>query len=137
MYIYNKLKENNNSNKRLDEAVVGVFYIINGEIYSDATRLNNAEEYGNYYQYGSHYDFYYNELAKYYDMPYLSRLDYDYYPRGRVVFDRNQHKYILYLDKSLETPEYIQMIADEFGLQNGGFYIGNDEHYTHQSKEAV
>lgn len=135
MYIYNKLREDNNS-KKLVESAVGVFYIINGEIYSDATSLRNSEQYGDSYSYGSHYDFYYDELSKYYDMPWLKDIDYDYYPRGRVIFDKSKNKYILYLDPSLENPEDIQMIADEFGLHNGGFYIGHDEHYTHSGKDV-
>lgn len=137
-YIYDKLLEDN-LKKSLRESVVGVFYIINDEIYSDTTSLRNADEYGNFYNYGSHYDFYYDELVPYYtDMPWLKEIDYDYYPRGRVVYDRNQHKYILYIDPSLENDHYINMIAREFGLQNGGFYVDTeDEHYTHTGKDVV
>ena len=134
-YIYNKLIEDNVRDLR--ESAVGVFYVINDEIYSDATNVRNAEEYGNSFTYGSHYDFYYDELAKYYDMPWLKYIDYDYYPRGRVIFDKNANKYVLYMDPALETPHYIDMIAQEFGLHNNGFYIDHDEHYVHSGKDVV
>lgn len=135
-YLYNNLNEDHRST-RMDESSVGVFYIINDEIYSDTASLRNAEEYGGMLNYGSHYDFYYDELCKYYGMPWLKDLDYDYYPRGRVIFDRNEHKYVLYLDPALETDHYISMIADEFDLHNGGFYIDHDEHYKHSGKDVA
>jgi len=134
--IYNELIENNVRDLR--ESAVGVFYIINDEIYSDATTVRNAEAYNNKYTYGVHYDFYYDELAKYYDMPWLNDVDYDYYPRGRVIFDKDENKYILYIDPVLNTPKYISMIADEFGLHNGGFYVDtDDEHYSHTGHDVA
>lgn len=136
MYIYNKLVEDNVRDLR--ESAVGVFYIINDEIYSDATNVRNADEYGQSYTYGSHYDFYYDELAKYYDMPWLEEIDYDYYPRGRVIFRKDLNKYVLFLDPDLDKPKYVDMIAQEFGLHNGGFYVDTeDEHYAHSGKDVL
>lgn len=136
MYIYNKLVEDNVRDLR--ESAVGVFYIINDEIYSDATNVRNADKYGQSYTYGSHYDFYYDELAKYYDMPWLKEIDYDYYPRGRVIFRKDLNKYVLFLDPDLDKPKYVDMIAQEFGLHNGGFYVDTeDEHYAHSGEDVL
>ncbi len=124
--LYTTLRESH----RFDEGVVGVFFYINGEVQADTANLRDADTYGGFYNYGSHYE----AWDDIYDLYRRGELvnDYGYYPRGRVVFDRNLHKYILYIDPVLNTPKRIQKIADEFGLSNGGFYVDtDDEHYSH------
>lgn len=132
--LYNGLNESNS--KRIDEAHVGVFYYIHGDVYADSSSIRNADQYGGFVNYGSHYDFWEDELTDYI-LPGERSHDYAYYPRGRVVFSQELHKYILYIDEILANPPIIQKIADEFGLSNGSFYVDtDDEHYRHYQPDS-
>ena len=116
-------------NHRLDEGKVGAFYFLGDHILSNAADVRDAEEYGGFVNYSSHWDLWSAFLRKYPDYKYL---DYDYFPRGRIVFDKNIHKYILYIDPKLNSRKYLDKIEDEFGLTRSSYVFGEDEHYRSQ-----
>jgi len=113
---------------RLVEANVGVFYYIFNKLYSDDVSVRDGDTYGGFVNYGSHYDFW-RELSRTSRM--FSDAAYDSFPRGRVIFDKNQNKYIIYIDKKLDNPTVIDKIADKFGLRSGSYIVNSeDEHYV-------
>lgn len=116
-------------NKRINEARVGAFYFIGNKIISNDADVRDAESYGDFVNYSSHWDLW-NAFVKAY--PEYDELDYDYFPRGRVIFDRGQHKYILYIDPKLNSSKYINKIKSRYGLSSGAFRLGDDEHYSSQ-----
>lgn len=65
------------------------------------------------------------------DYPEYDFLDYDYFPRGRVVYNLNKEQCILYLDHKIRSQEYIDKIKSVFGFDDS-FVFGEDEHYQSQ-----
>ena len=129
--IVNKLIES----KRLREARVGAFYFIGNKIVSNDIDVRDADEYGGFKNYSSHWDLWRAFLKEY---PEYSSLDYDYFPRGRVIFDKEKYKYILYIDPKLNAPEYLDKIKAQYRLSSGSFLFGDDEHYvSQQPKEDI
>lgn len=56
--------------------------------------------------------------------------DYAYYPRGRVIFNKDQNKYYIYLDKCIKKPNIEKMILSRFNLRYQDYVILEEEHYT-------
>lgn len=119
-------------NRRLSESRVGAFYFIGNKIISNDKDVREADSYGGYVNYSSHWDLWRAFLREY---PEYDFFDYDYFPRGRVVFDSNKHKYVLYIDPKLNSPKYLDKIKSRYHLTSGSFIFGDDEHYVSQQPE--
>ena len=95
-------------------ATVGPFYLINGKITAHAVSLEAAEDYGDFKTCPySHNDFWHERLKG--DMPY----DFDYFPRGRVVFNKKNGVFTVYTDVCFGLPvsaDLAERIRREFGL---------------------
>lgn len=119
--IVHKLQEN-----RLTESHVGAFYMIGDTLLSNNVKVSDGDEYGGFVNYSTHWDLW-KALCQTYRK--LSNYEYDDFPRGRVVFDKTNRKFIIYLDKKLNNPKAIDKICQEYGL--GSNYVVNDtdEHY--------
>jgi len=106
---------------------VGAFFYINENIYSDSVKIDEAELYGNFKTWGSHYEFWdvlseNNEKLKY--------LDYNYYPRGRVTYNYIKDEYYIYLNSKLNNQAILEKISEEFNLSDKNYIIDDkDEHY--------
>jgi hypothetical protein len=105
--------------------MIGIFYYFDQHVHARPEALGKAEVYGELKTTSfSHLEFWENELKK--NMPW----DYDYFPRGRVVYGLKSRKYTLYIDRCLNDPEIIRSIAAEFGLSGkNGVGVRFDEHY--------
>lgn len=115
----------------LNESKVGAFFIVNGSILSNEVNVRDGEEYGDYVNYSSHWDLW-KAAQKYY--PELKHIEYDTFPRGRVVFNKKTRKYIIYLDPKLNNEIDIDLIIDRFDLSSGAYIIDDkDEHYQSSS----
>lgn len=110
---------------------IGVFYFIGNKIISHHISLQNGEKYGENITFSAHWDLW-QRFVK--DYPEYDFLDYDYFPRGRVVYNLNKEQYILYIDHKIRSQEYIDKIKSVFGF-NDNFVFGEDEHY--QSQQPV
>ena len=55
---------------------------------------------------------------------------YEYVPRGRVLYDRDQGRSIVYLDKTLDRPNTRKTIAKFFDLDLANVTWASDPHYT-------
>lgn len=115
---------------------VGIFWCVDGIIVSDAVSLKRGEPYGGAVQYGGHYDFH-ESLEPVNPHEYrLKAHDYDYYPRGRVVFFTIKNCFALYADPCLSV-EDIQKVTSLFGLEKQTVEIRGDDHYRCASCNAA
>jgi hypothetical protein len=107
---------------------VGIFFKVANDFLVDAVPLEAGEPYGDAVQHGGHYDF--HELLR--PAVPTERLfkahDYDYYPRGRVVYFPKRRVFALYADPCM-TPGQINRVIDLFGLGGQTVELTNDEHY--------
>lgn len=107
---------------------IGVFYFIGNKIISHHTSLQDGEKYGDNITFSAHWELW-ERFVK--DYPEYKFLDYDYFPRGRVVYNITAQKYILYLDHKTRGQEYIDKLKSVFGFDDN-FIFGEDEHYQSQ-----
>lgn len=97
---------------------VGLFFFVNGEFLFSGCTLQNAEKYGDFLVYPkSHF-----EVWDTYDF----KVDYDYYPRGRIVYRKSDDTFIIYYDKCVESE--LNRISREYEQFNVRFEL--DEHYV-------
>ena len=56
--------------------------------------------------------------------------EYDNYPRGRIVYDTRHSHFVVYLDRSLDVPEFRRAVLHYFALPDGGTVFRHDAHYS-------
>ena len=107
---------------------VGIYFKMPEGFLIDAVQVDAGEAYGEAIGYSGHYDF--HEYLRPSDS--LERrfkaLDYDYYPRGRVVFFPVRNAVTLYVDPCLTTDD-INQVKTLFSLEGQEIEIMDDEHY--------
>ena len=59
----------------------------------------------------------------------LQNYEYEQIPRGRVIFDTNKEKSIIYLDKTLLYKSKINKVYDFFNLNPEQSVLKKDSHY--------
>ena len=78
--------------------MVGIFFVVKGNLLLHNCSLDNAEKYGDFLNYPkSHMEIW----DEYYYSKY--KVDFDYYPRGRIIYNEKEQKYYIYYDKCLEN----------------------------------
>ncbi len=55
--------------------------------------------------------------------------EYEFFPRGRIVYNTGTGDFILYADRRLQQDATIARIASEFELAAGTYTVRSDEHY--------
>jgi hypothetical protein len=107
---------------------VGIFFKIENECLIDAAPVTNGEPYGDAIQYGGHYDFHEHLIpATLIERRFKAR-DYDFHPRGRVVFFPAKNLFRLYIDPCL-TQDDIKRLTELFELTDAQIETATDEHY--------
>ena len=99
---------------------VCLFFCIDGELAIHACPLAEAEAYGPFLNYPYSHD---KIWRKYYARKY--NVDFDYYPRGRVVYRKTDDTYLIYYDKCMEP--FIGTVTEKYAGQK--ILLGYDEHY--------
>ena len=97
-----------------------LFFFVRGELLFHSCFLENGEKYGDFINYPrSHFDVW-DELyyGKYH-------VDFDYFPRGRVVYRKTDDTYLIYYDKCLE--QFASLVTDKY--LGAKIETGYDEHY--------
>jgi hypothetical protein len=107
---------------------VGIIYVIKSNVYIEGSTLRQAEEMGDFLGHpGTHYG-YWEKLQKAY--PGLSTFDYVVFPRGRVVYNKKNKQFILYLDKDIvRNKKVVNRIMSDMSLPFESTKIEVDEHY--------
>lgn len=128
--------------KNLALGSVGIFWGIpdpghSWTILTDMTSLAEAEPYGDFLTHPrGHYDVW-TQWQKTRTAPVASRFilqaivdnEYEFFPRGRIVYNFQAGEFILYADRRLQQRAMIARIASEFGLAAGTFAVRSDTHY--------
>ena len=107
---------------------VGPFYVIDGAVFADTDPVRDLTPttIGTVDSDNTHYS-YWRFLKRVY--PNLRRIDYDYYPRGRVVYNSKEDKYHVFVDKCISDKDSISKIEDELNLPSSKVVVDYDEHY--------
>ena len=76
---------------------VSLFFVVNGKFLIHSCKKENGEKYGDFINYPqSHMEVW----DKYYYKKY--HVDFDYFPRGRVVYNIKEDKYYIYHDRCIK-----------------------------------
>ena len=115
---------------------VGIFYVIEGKFLSDTTPTKEAEDYGDFKTHvNGHYKVW--ALLKRFVFPKYKDLDYDYFPRGRVVYNKVQDKYSIYVDKCvMKDKKMVPKIKKEFNLPHNKREVIVQFDYHYQCKNC-
>jgi hypothetical protein len=106
------------------EGMVGLFFHVKNSLLPHTCALALAEPYGGFLTFSeSHDDVWRREYYRKY------RVDFDYFPRGRVVYNTKAELFTVYIDRCVDTPELIAELLDSFGLVDRAYKIDYDEHY--------
>jgi len=99
---------------------IGLFFIVRSKLLLHNCKLAEGEPYGDFLNYPISHDKVWREQyqEKYY-------VDFDYYPRGRIVYNKAKQHYILYYDGCVENE--VREMQSRF-LANT-CQISRDEHY--------
>lgn len=122
--------------------LVGIFWGIpepdgSWTILIDTTSLAEAEPYGEFLTHPrGHYEVW-TRWQKTRAVPVANRFilqsiadhEYEFFPRGRIVYNTGTGSFILYADRRLQQEATIAQITSEFGLAAGAFAVRADEHY--------
>jgi len=106
---------------------IGIFFVVDKVLISDALPVEQCQRYGDHIQYGAHYDYWLNLVPTTTTEAAFKSHAYDYYPRGRAVFDVKQNQVKLYVDRCIDQPT-LSMIRASLELPNNTC-ISYDEHY--------
>ena len=99
---------------------VCLFFYVNGQFLVHGCELELAEEYGEFLIYPkSHFEIWEKIHSKQYSV------DFDYYPRGRVAYNKDNRKFHILYDPCIE--KVIHVLAEQgYGEK---VVFGLDEHY--------
>ena len=106
---------------------VGPFFYLDGKIVADTVRYDEAENYGEFKDWGSHNDFW-----KIICIIYKENQEKEYYsvPRGRVTYNKNTGVYHVYLNPDINNVRVVSLILEEFCLKGLQYKIDDsDLHY--------
>jgi hypothetical protein len=116
------------SARRAGEPSVGIFWSVNGRLVIDSVLLSEAESYGQFRNYPGGHDKTWRMFQRIGTVP--RDVEYDYPPRGRVVFDTLSERFILYADRCiLYNKPMLNQIRNELRLPENT-KINLDEHYS-------
>jgi len=116
---------------------VGIFWRVDGVLVIDRSTLDNAEPYGECMTHAAgHYDRWEEwqalsgvQRASTGLPDCIASTEYDQWPRGRIVFERPRHRFVLYADRRLQKPVIIEALKVAFGLSEAEVIVRSDSHY--------
>ena len=110
------------------EPHVGIFFIAGGSFYqrSDKAGGIKANPSGFKDLQVSHYDFW--DTVRGFAPKYQNH-DFDYLPRGRVLYNALEDAFFVWLDKCIDDCGHRDRICESFNLSGRKIVFGNDEHY--------
>ena len=107
----------NSENSNIGPAL---FFCVDGEFLFHGCSLEEAEHYGIFLNFPhSHYGVWNKNYENKYGV------EFDYYPRGRVVYRSSDDTYLIYYDKCMEP--YIDLLIDKYAGKK--IETDYDEHY--------
>jgi hypothetical protein len=110
------------------EARVGIFWIVHGEVITDAVPLSRGYQYGAALEHGGHWEYWEKFVPVTHEQVLLKTSEYDHYPRGRVVYFPQRRRFVVYADRCLWTSRHQAGVQEAFQL----LYLPRftaDDHY--------
>jgi hypothetical protein len=107
---------------------VGIFWVDQGQLITAAVPVADGVDDG-WFVNGPYDHHPYWETVQRAHMQ-LWGVEYDHVPRGRVLFNKAEHRYDVYLDKVLCTNTIKRMILEHFHLPRRQTVFRTDVHYT-------
>lgn len=107
---------------------IGIFWFLQKQVIGIAHpfNLNDADSIGLIDSPYTHVDYWKNMQSVY---PELRHYEYEQIPRGRVIFDANKEKAIVYMDKKLFNTVTATKIYDFFDIDSEYAFPRKDPHY--------
>ena len=116
--------------------MVSTFWYIDGAFYGDEIPWRDGDQYGYFIQSPEDHINLWRDYQRI--VPEFKKVDYTYYPRGRVMMNTKIKKYVVCCDKCLLTDEIKKEIISHFNLPRDAVVWDTDEHYTcHQCDEGI
>lgn len=110
----------------MNQAKIGIFFMVQGHLVVDSATLNQGELYGDAINFSGHFD-YWDALHPNSEVERLFKNHaYDYFPRGRVVYFNKTGSFKIYADRCITKSE-LEKIAAAFQLP--AYQLARDEHY--------
>ena len=106
---------------------IGIFFVVDSVVIHDALPIEQGERYGDCVEHGAHYDYWLSLKPTTVAESAFKSHAYDYYPRGRAIFDVKHNQVRLYVDHCIDAAALVA-IRKVFTLPNNT-RIGYDEHY--------
>lgn len=104
---------------------VGIFFYVKGKVLADLVDIEHSELYGDFrIGSNSHYNVWHEKYYKIY------KREYDYFPRGRIVYKYKEDEYILYADRCIDETG-IKEILKTFDIEGHQVKVDRtDTHYV-------
>ena len=114
--------------KNLDRAPqLGIFWLVNGKLIIDSSRLTEAEPYGNHLGHPRSHIEVWEQYRRGGKVP--LEMEYEQAPRGRVMFDRTSDTFTILADKCiLGRKDLIANIKSKLNLPKST-RLSSDSHY--------
>jgi len=111
------------------EPHIGIFFIVGDSIYQKSDKVGNikADPFGFVDIQTSHYEYW--DVVCFF-APEHKKHDFDYYPRGRVIYNALDDAFFVWLDKCIDDYEHRDLICESFNLSGKNVIYDNDEHYS-------
>ena len=116
----------------IGDAQVGLFFAIKNKIYGYGQEIKEYDENMKVIDYDLGHFEYFDFLVNVFGELNLSHLDdYGQFPRGRIIFKRDESKFYIYCDQCiLKNAKLKTLILNEFNLKEQDYVFLWDDHYT-------
>ena len=109
---------------RWERCYVGPFFVIDGKLFAYKESMDNHDPYERFINASLSHMEYFDTLG--------IDADYGNFPRGRVLYDAFQGKFLVYMDKVLFRKMALrEKIREEYGLCISNTIFLHDSHYQH------
>ncbi|HEY9162856.1 MAG TPA: hypothetical protein VIS94_17400 [Desulfomonilia bacterium] len=117
-----------------DKPKVGIIFSVEGQVLIDSTSVNEAEKTSDYIDHPrAHSEFWeaLQEVCLSEGIRHtITETDYDYYPRGRVVYSIKDRMFFVYLDRCIiDNHELVDEIISRMNLSKKRCRVTTDFHY--------
>ena len=130
--LLDRIKEKNDRFQELSESgspYIGIFYVIGKELYWEGDHMSEVKAINGIRDYPREHSKYWN-LSIQRILPEMKKYDYQYYPRGRVIYNDETKKFEVYCDKCIKSdPNMQREINGEMNIPYTTVYYTDGAHY--------
>ena len=110
-----------------EEPCVGIFWVVNGKLLLESTRLTEAEEYGDFKTHAGEHIVVWEKFKQNRMVP--SEMEYEEAPRGRVMYATRTRQFTVLADRCiLKRTDLLAKVKKVMHLPKST-KIGEDSHY--------